>query len=164
MTFDDILRRINDYYTEKITTYGPGHRGVDWNSVESQQLRFEQLLKLCQTNGPFTLNDYGCGYAGLAQYMSAQGYAFSYFGYDLSTIMVEHARTVLTSLPGSVVVTDYTQLPVADYTVASGIFNLKMDIYADRWLAYIFDTLQIIAHHSRRGFAFNLLTGYADPE
>src|SRR5258706_14616310 len=147
MTFDDILRRINDYYTEKITSYGPEHRGVDWNSAESQELRFEQLLKLCQTNEPFTLNDYGCGYAGLAQYMNAKGYAFTYFGYDLSLAMVEHAQTLLTMLPGSMAFNDHNQLPIADYTVASGIFNVKMDVSPDRWLTYILDTLQIIAHH-----------------
>ncbi len=164
MAFNDILKRIVDYYTEKIKTYGPEHRGVDWNSVESQELRFDQLLKLCETKGPLTLNDYGCGYAGLAQHMSSKGYSFTYFGYDLSLAMVEHARTILALLPGSMVFNDHNQLPIADYTVASGIFNVKMDVNPERWLAYILDTLQIVALHSKRGFAFNLLTGYADPE
>ena len=61
MSFDTILDRARQYYEEKIETYGATPRGVDWNSPESQELRFEQLLKVCDCTTAFSINDYGCG-------------------------------------------------------------------------------------------------------
>src|SRR5688572_3486190 len=36
--------RIARYYAAALATHGPTPRGVDWNSAESQELRFTQLL------------------------------------------------------------------------------------------------------------------------
>jgi hypothetical protein len=47
---------------------------------------------------------------------------------------------------------------------ASGIFNVKLDAPSDRWHAYIIETIDHMASLSRRGFAFNLLTAYADED
>ena len=55
-------------------------------------------------------------------------------------------------------------LDVADYTVASGIFNVKLDTPAVEWEKYILDTLETINALSRNGFAFNVLTKYSDQE
>src|SRR2546429_8131406 len=52
-----ILENVNRYYTEKLELHGATARGVDWNSVESQRLRFAQLLKICDCREPFTIND-----------------------------------------------------------------------------------------------------------
>ena len=54
------------------------------------------------------------------------------------------------------------EVPVSDYTVSSGIFNVKGDTPDDRWLAYVLETLTEMARLSRRGFAFNVLTSYSD--
>ena len=53
---------------------------------------------------------------------------------------------------------------VADYSVASGIFNVKLDATDEDWLAYILDAIQALDRASRKGFAFNCLTRYSDPE
>ena len=34
------------YYASKFNEFGATHRGADWNSIESQELRFTQLLKV----------------------------------------------------------------------------------------------------------------------
>ena len=39
-----ILRDVARYYGEKIRLHGPTARGADWNSLESQGMRFAQLL------------------------------------------------------------------------------------------------------------------------
>jgi hypothetical protein len=51
---------------------------------------------------------------------------------------------------------------VADYSVASGIFNVKLGASAEAWLEHLLATLDAIDAGSRRGFAFNCLTKYSD--
>lgn len=53
-------------------------------------------------------------------------------------------------------------MKVADYTIESGIFNLRFDHTEESWLAYILKTLHVMNEKSRLGFAFNLLTKYSD--
>jgi hypothetical protein len=52
----------------------------------------------------------------------------------------------------------------ADYTVASGVFSLKLDAGFDDWTAYVFETLHKLRALSTRAFAFNSLTKYSDLE
>jgi hypothetical protein len=50
----------------------------------------------------------------------------------------------------------------ADYSFASGIFNVRLQESEDAWRAHIEQTLDELNNYSRRGFAFNLLTTYVD--
>ena len=117
----DIEQRVGAYYAGKLREHGPSHRGVDWNSEESQRLRFEQLLRVADLTEAFSINDWGCGYGALAEHLDAEGASFSYCGYDISEAMVEAARE---RLPEHSFTTVAAELPVADFTVASGIFNV----------------------------------------
>lgn len=49
--FEDIYRRTDDYYSARLATYGANASGVDWNSVESQEQRFAQLIKIFNSGG-----------------------------------------------------------------------------------------------------------------
>ena len=51
-----IINQVNKYYTEKVLEFGATPKGVDWNGVESQELRFAQLLKVAdrEINDDFT--------------------------------------------------------------------------------------------------------------
>ena len=44
-----ILEKVSRYYSGKLEAHGATARGVDWNSTESQRLRFVQLLDLIAT-------------------------------------------------------------------------------------------------------------------
>ncbi len=162
MNRQDLLRRVSDYYTARIAEYGPVPRGVDWNSAESQQMRFEQLLRLCDSGKHFSINDYGCGYGVLPRFLDARGAEFTYVGFDISPVMIAHARRALAAMPNCSVVEKLEQLRVADYTIASGIFNVKLDTGEEEWTAYILDTLDRMRELSARGFSFNMLTGHCD--
>ena len=52
----------------------------------------------------------------------------------------------------------------ADYGIASGIFNVRLSTPEAQWRAYVEETLDSLDRTSRRGFAFNCLTTYSDPE
>ena len=150
-----------EYYDEKLRTHGATARGVDWKSPESQELRFAQLAKLIDHNRPFTVNDFGCGYGALVDYLESRGLQFQYVGFDISSEMIAQARELHA---GSSFVTDKAQLREADYTIASGIFNVKLSTSDDDWRNYMLDVIDTMNSLSKSGFAFNALTKYSDAE
>ena len=158
----ELLRRVADYYTAKIIEHGPVPRGVDWNSTESQELRFEQLSRLWDSGKHFSINDYGCGYGMLAHFLDGRGHEFTYSGFDISDVMLTHARRQLAAIPNCVVVDDQADLQPADFTVASGIFNVKFDAGEAEWTTYVLGTLDRMRELSVRGLGFNLLTRHCD--
>lgn len=151
------------FYTERIAAYGPTHEAVDWNSAASQELRFDQVLKVCDSSRAYSVIDYGSGYGALARYLARRGDRFIYQGLDMTPAMVEEARVALADLPDVSFVTDRDDLKPADYAVASGIFNIKLDASHQDWQEYVTETLPELADFATRGFAFNLLTSYSDP-
>jgi SAM-dependent methyltransferase len=156
-----ILAKVEAYYTSKLGKHGPTPPGVDWNSAESQRLRFEQLLRLCDVTRPFSLIDYGCGYGALLDHLVAGGVPASYVGFDVSPAMIDVARALHPG--GGVFLAEEADLVPADYAVGSGIFNVRLDIPEPEWEAYVLGTLERLAALGRRGFAFNVLTRYSDP-
>lgn len=152
------------YYSRKLAEFGPVPRGVDWNSSESQSERFEQLLKVVAwSEGRFSLNDYGCGYGALVDHLVARGADFEYRGFDVSKAMIAAARTRL-GTEGLEWASQREDMREADYTVASGVFNVKLESPEADWTEYVLETIDDIAALSRRGFAFNMLTSHSDRE
>ncbi len=160
-SFANILEKVADYYSGKVREHGPTPRGVDWNSAESQRLRFVQLLRMVPVGERFSINDYGCGYGGLLDVLEERGDLYDYTGFEISEAMLQEARQLH---PAARFVEDDRDLPISDYTVASGIFNVRLDTPDSTWRDYIFNILGAMRQHSRRGFAFNVLTSYSDVE
>jgi predicted TPR repeat methyltransferase len=106
--------------------------------------------------------DYGCGYGALGQRLIADGHQFRYTGFDLSEPMLESARGLIDD-PRCRFTAREDDLDTADVTLASGIFNVKLDAGHDEWEAYIDGVLDSMASLSTLGFAFNMLSRYSDP-
>ena len=165
----EILKNISNYYTQKIQQYGTHPQGVDWKDERSQLIRFNQLLKVISKFGTenFTLNDLGCGYGKLYDYILEKKLELKvYNGYDLSDVMIKSAknRSIDNSQCQFFQINKTANLKEADYTVASGIFNVKMGHTDQEWLDYILETISIMAIKSKHGFAFNILSSYSDEE
>lgn len=164
MTSESLLRNVAEYYESKLSAHGATPAGVDWNSEASQLLRFRQLLRIVAPEARSgTLNDFGCGYGALADYVSAHHPDWTYCGFDVSPKMIEAASRVHGQRPGREFTADRSRLCTATYTVASGIFNVKLDTPEDAWTEYVLETLQTLYGLSESGFAFNVLSAYADP-
>ncbi len=161
MSYEQLLGQVSAYYGAKLVEHGATHGGVDWSSAESQRLRFEQLLSVCDTSAQFSLNDFGCGYGALLGLLRDRKVAVDYRGHDLAPEMVAKARELY---PDATFVGRDGRLEVADYTVASGLFNVKLTTAPNEWRDYIVHTVDELARLSRRGFAFNMLTSYSDAD
>jgi SAM-dependent methyltransferase len=161
---DDLRGQARDYYEGKLRAHGPTPAGVDWNSQESQLLRFALLAQLWREEGDASILDYGCGYGALADYLRARGHRGAYIGFDVSEEMARAADARLASLPGCRVTARRGDLQSADYAVASGVFNVKQDAADETWRAYMWETIADLAALGTRGFAFNALTSYSDAD
>jgi hypothetical protein len=167
MNTDDhknILNIVDRYYSDKLSKFGTTPKGVDWNSLESQQLRFEQLLKICSEEDRFSINDYGCGYAALFKYLNDNNFNCDYYGFDISSGMVNTARQLYSNYPKFTVSLGSSAEKVTDYSVASGIFNVNLNIDKPTWEKYIISVLDDMNRMSTKGFSFNCLTSYSDLE
>ena len=162
MPCNGILDAVEQYYTQKLRLHGPTAQGVDWNSAESQALRFAQVAGLFGEDAGFSVNDYGCGYGALADYLSGQERDFQYCGYDISREMVATARALHAGWRHCTFYSDDAALPVSDYTVASGVLNVKLAIAEADWERYVYVVIDRLAEISRRGFAFNMLSRFSD--
>jgi SAM-dependent methyltransferase len=160
---DPLLGPVERYYSAKIAEHGAVPAGADWNSAESQELRFRELLRICDPRAPFTINDVGCGYGALVHLLEQLGYDFVYRGFDISPAMIARARSALGETECWTFVENEAALAPADYSVASGIFNVKLDADDAAWERYVLATLDRLNELSTRGFAFNMLTRYSEP-
>lgn len=160
------LSRIEKLYTDNIEKFGIDSKSVGWNSPESQELRFKKLMSVVEEpeTHPFSINELGCGYGELFRYCTDRLYKLSRFnGYDISEKMLEAARQYINDERAH-----YYKKPTietkADYTITSGIFNVKFEHDKNSWEDYIKDTLKNMFEHSEKGISFNLLTKYVDFE
>ncbi len=163
-----IRHAVGRYYENRLSQFGPTPRGVDWNSAESQALRFDKLLELLVENRhpdepAVSLLDVGCGYGALLDHLKAIGLAVDYRGFDVSEAMVDAARA-RHQASQSVFTSRVAALEPASFAVASGIFNVKLHHSVEQWRAYVLETLDSLHGLSTRGFAFNMLSTYSDPE
>jgi len=156
------LRDINNYYTDKVLKHGPCAAGADWNGLASQQLRFEQLSKITDNNTHFSVNDLGCGYGALLDYFDDTGKTADYLGIDIAPAMIEQATKLHGKHTTCRFITGSAPDRVADYTMASGIFNVRLSTSDEVWQSHMAQTLDSMRQSSLKGFAFNCLTSYSD--
>ncbi|MEO8146185.1 MAG: class I SAM-dependent methyltransferase [Bacteroidia bacterium] len=161
MSSTEIKKQVDEYYSGKLKAFGATPQGVDWNGEASQQLRFNQLLKIIDPpEKSFSLLDYGCGFGSMFEFMKMHYHDFKFTGYDIAETMIEEAKKKYDS--------EAEWLTVLkpglkfDYVTASGIFNVRLQNLEDKWLNYILDTINDFNNYAVKGFSFNVLTKYSD--
>ena len=164
MNFNKIIKDTASYFSLKINNYKDVPLGVDWNSIDAQEIRQEQLLKILSTSKKFSINDIGCGYAHLFDYLKIKKYSdFKYYGIDISPHMISQAEKRNKNTDINLrLINSINEIDIADYSVASGLFNMKQSVPNNEWQAYITECLVQINKKSEKGFSFNMLTSYAD--
>lgn len=167
-TLTGVHAEISDYYTAKVRKFGATPLGVDWTCVPTQEMRFVKLLKVCDFSAPvslndMSLNDLGCGYGALLTYLDNHhaGRTIDYLGIDLSQAMVQRARRLWRDRASVSFVRGHASPRVADYAVASGIFNVQREQPRDVWETFVATTLDQLRATSRLGFAVNFVEANA---
>lgn len=158
------LKNVTDYFSKKLEAHGATHLGVDYNSVESQEKRFFQLLKVMDVTSRYSLLDFGSGYGGMYDYLVRLGHDVHYVGYDIAEPMILKGRELQPNNPDCLFTSNLDEIPVLDYAVVSGTFNMKLDADFDSWTAIVIEALQQMNRHASKGLAFNMLTKYSDAD
>ncbi|GAB4129230.1 MAG: class I SAM-dependent methyltransferase [Raineya sp.] len=161
-----VIEQLNEFYKEQIQIYGSTPQGVNWKDAQAQEVRFSQLLKIIDAKEDFSINDLGCGYGALVEFMKKNSYVnFQFRGYDLSEEMILQAQKTYDYPEARFYhIQQAQEMQNADYCVASGIFNKKLQLKEFEFLPYILETLEVMNEKSHRGFAFNMLTSYSDKD
>lgn len=156
---DALYGRMGQYYAEKIRTHGPTPMGVDWPCGLTQKLRFVQLLKFCEPNRTLVINDLGCGYGALLGFLRERyrRRRIQYHGVDVCAEMIDAARTLWQGDPCSTFTVGRRPHTRADYSVASGIFNVKLNESDKLWARSIRETIGHMLASSEIGIAVNFL-------
>ncbi len=157
---------VKQYFHRSYQKHGNTAEGADWNSPASQEIRFEQLLKVTQPmEQPFTLLDYGSGVGLLSDYLLKKNYPVSYYyGFDILEPLIQQAQQLYADHPNYTFTTNWNDISQVDYAVASGVFNARLETSYDNWTQYVLQALTDIHHKTQRGFAANFLTKYSDPD
>lgn len=163
MTQSKDLEQIKAYFATRIREHGASPRGADWNGPDAQRARFDQILKVVERQ-PFSLLDFGCGYGGLAEYLTELGWRCDYYGYDILDSAIAVAQDHFRDQPSRWFTADRQGIPSCDYAVASGTFNFRGDRSAEDWTELVLEELGYFDRIARRGFACNFLTKYSDAE
>jgi len=172
------LNHITAAYGQRVRRFGPSAQGVCWADQDGQALRFELLLRIVapeDARDGFTLNDYGCGYGAFFEYLDADPglNPTAFVGYDMCPEMVHAARARAQDPRARFVYADKISR-TADYTFASGTFNLLLGSDPLGWNHYVKAGLEHLWSRSAKGLAFNMLDHqtpdqmdglyYADPQ
>lgn len=161
-----LANKFTDFYNQNISNFGLTSQGVGWKNEAAQLVRFEQLIKILDPIKNSSINDLGCGTGDLIPFLQKKNFLFTYTGYDMLPVMIDLARNRHSK--GSNIefklIEKVSELESADYTVASGIFNIRFEQTDEFWESYILETLRHMNLNSKRGFAFNLLTKYSDSD
>jgi SAM-dependent methyltransferase len=154
------LKAVRDLYEKSLRKHGATPKGVGWRDAPGHALRFERLAQLIDRRGPVSVNDLGCGYGAFLEYLKGRGVKLSRFrGLDISERMLAEARR---RHPSGEWILGSRLAAAADYSFASGIFNVRLKASRASWRRFIVRTLDELSRFSKRGFAFNLLSSYVD--
>lgn len=162
LDFEAVRDEVSRYYTGKLKEHGVTSKGVDWRDEGSHVLRHQQFLYLLGDDRSASVADLGCGFGHFLGFLRAHGCCGQYTGYDIAEPMLQAARQLhgenenirwrMAAAPDD----------IADYTIASGVFNVRRHFDDASWEAYIFEIIDAMAAASRRGFAFNVLSLHSD--
>lgn len=121
------------YYEGLLAQHGENYLALDWNSPESQRLRFK-ILKEIFIYGKKASNvsvlDVGCGFGDFYGFLKADGSLhrnkISYTGYDISPKILEVARKKYPDAKFELKdILEDRYVPKFDYVFCSGALNIR---------------------------------------
>jgi SAM-dependent methyltransferase len=146
------------FYTSAINIHGITAKGLNWNSKESQNIRFDVILEMLPHNLQlFTVVDAGCGFGDFYLYAQKKKQIFKkYIGVDSIVDMYSIAskRTGCEILIADIC---KDELPRASYYICSGAMNVLNPFETHLFIRNCYEA-------SEHGFIFNILHGNKESE
>lgn len=176
LSSEDTFQLIIAAYEHQLSEHGPTPSGVLWSDEKGQIERFETLCAIIDDESKnSTIIDYGCGYGAFFRFLRDKPYMSEgrYFGYDICPSMIDSAKQSFDCDPRACFEVSAIASAKADYSFASGTFNMKATESNVKWAIFIKESIYNLSEASKLGIGFNLLSCknieqewlyYADPD
>ncbi|RYD82611.1 MAG: class I SAM-dependent methyltransferase [Sphingobacteriales bacterium] len=163
---------IINHYESCLEKYGDTHKGVDWPNVDDMYNRYRVMLELQKFDpnpgkGKSSLLDFGCGTAGMLEFMNDNNYAgIEYSGLDISQKFIDVclAKFSGTKFYCTDILKEQSLFEPVDYIVMNGVFTEKRDLSFDDMCSYFTQMLEKLFPLAKRGIAFNTMSKAVDWE
>lgn len=155
----DPLTEVALHYNSKVQAFGATALGLDWPSLSAVHDRLFALLESADLHEGSSLNDLGCGWGAaihVVDHLYPDG-KIDYVGIDVAPEMIDVARARCGARPRTCFLVGSRCSRVADFSIASGIFNVKLGASREAWERHVRATIENLHAHSICGFAFNLM-------
>lgn len=149
----DPINYNNAIYNKSLNSYPNDYRGVKWESVESQFIRFKILCEISPLLFTSSVLDVGCGLGHLIDYLISQHFKGNYKGIDLCNKMIDLAKKRHPQFNFEHNHIENISEKSADYVLASGLFAF-VDFTQFQHI------LQLLYSKAIKGVAFNCLSPY----
>lgn len=158
------------YFEGLLAQHGANYKALDWNSPESQRLRFKifkEIFVYGKKASGISLLDVGCGFGDLYGFLKAEGLLhrnrINYTGYDISPKLLEVARKKYPEAKFELKdMLENRYVPKFDYVFCSGIFNIRTSEEFDH-LDFVKEMLFRMYDLAGCGVAVNFLSEGALP-
>jgi 2-polyprenyl-3-methyl-5-hydroxy-6-metoxy-1,4-benzoquinol methylase len=163
-------KRQIEYYEGLLAKFGADFKTLDWNSPESQKLRFkifQEIFVYGKKAADITVLDVGCGFGDLFGFFKNEKllsrHKIRYTGTDISSKILDVAREKYPDIQFEMKdILEAKDLPRFDYVFCSGVFNIRtMDVESHmEWVRAMLEKMHDLANH---GVAVNFLSEGALP-
>jgi SAM-dependent methyltransferase len=122
-----------EYYEGLLDQHGESYLALDWNSTESQRLRykiFKEILVYGKKSSGISVLDVGCGFGDFYGLLKAEGLVhrnrISYTGYEIAPRILEVARRKYPDARFELKdILEDRYVPKFDYVFCSGALNIR---------------------------------------
>lgn len=161
---------IIEHYENCLAKFGDSHLGVDWPNAHDAAKRYSVMLDLISYNKDDaipTLLDFGCGTAGLLEFIQMQTkLKVDYAGLDISEKFVEVSKS---KFPENIfynidILKNPRALPSFDFIVMNGVFTERRELPFDDMFEYCKNVLITVFEKAKIGIAFNVMSKHVDWE
>lgn len=157
-----MLAPVARKYGRRLNQCGATAKGVFWRDEKWQAVRFDRMCEIFEpsdlSDGGVTINDFGCGYGALFDHIAHWPLmnGGQYYGYDIAQEMIAACRDRIND-PRATFIRKMVATNSADYSIASGTYNLHGNADEDAWHEYIETSLVQLWDKTEKALAFNML-------
>lgn len=157
----DVVSSVVEHYERCLDTDGDQGQLVGWRDSPSQLRRFEVIHRLMGEATYASVCDFGCGLGEFRRFLRQNGSAATYIGVDASEQMIAQATEASTLDEGDGFHVGSSPMQ-ADMVIASGIFNVRLEIDNRYWWNYLSSTVRSMWSSASIGVVFNVLSTESD--
>lgn len=159
MKKDEIIEKAKEIYDDSYNKYGNCSKAVLWGDVQTQYLRFKEIINFIPLEKDSSILDVGCGIADFYKFLNFNGFTGKYTGYDINENLLEQGRKNYPQIDlKNINILDDKSLENFDYVIVSGLFNSN---YGQDFI-WIKNMIKALFELGNKKIIFNAISSYVN--